>query len=83
MVARVTVLALVTVFGTWAYQEKPPLTAAEIMKQVAANQDREQKARTQFVYDETVHRVMRRKDGKLLRSFMVRHKTARARNAMY
>ncbi len=32
------------------------------MERVAENQDREQKARTQFVYEETVHRVMRRKD---------------------
>ena len=40
---------------------------AGIMKRVAQNQDREQLARNQFVYEQKVHRTMRRKDGKLLR----------------
>jgi hypothetical protein len=42
-------------------------TAAEIMHRVAENQDREQKARNQFVYEQKLHRTMRSKAGKLLR----------------
>ena len=64
---RVVVLAGITAFMTFAFENGPPLTATDIMKRVAENQDREQKARTQFVYEETVHRVMRNKNGKLLR----------------
>ena len=37
------------------------------MKRVGQNQDREQDARNHFVYQQNVHRTMRRKDGKLLR----------------
>ena len=66
-VVQITILAVTAVFTTFAFEDGPPLTAAEIMMRVAENQDREQKARTQFVYEETVHRVMRNKDGKLLR----------------
>jgi Ni/Co efflux regulator RcnB len=54
---------LVGAFGPTA---APRLTAAEIMARVATNQDRDQQARNQFVYDRKVHRTMRRKDGKLL-----------------
>jgi hypothetical protein len=67
MAVRIVVLTLVTAFTTFAFEIGPQLTAADIMKRVAENQDREQKLRTQFVYDEILHRVMRRKDGKLLR----------------
>lgn len=42
-------------------------TAAEIMQRVAENQDKAQKDRAVFVYDQTVHRTLRRKGGKLLR----------------
>ncbi len=42
-------------------------SAAEIMKRVAANQDRAQNARSQFVYQQKIHRVLRLKNGKLLR----------------
>lgn len=61
------VLIFATAFTALAFDDVSNLTAADIMQRVAANQDREQKARTQFVYEETVHQVMRRKDGKLLR----------------
>jgi hypothetical protein len=67
MVVRLMFIVVVIAFALQASPQEPPPTAAEIMKWVAENQDREQKARTQFVYDEMVHRVMRRKDGKLLR----------------
>jgi hypothetical protein len=46
--------------------DQQPPAAGEIMHRVGENQDREQKARTQFVYEQKVHRTMRRKDGKLL-----------------
>lgn len=64
---RMAFVAALTAAATLAFEDGPKLTAADIMQRVAANQDREQKARTQFVYDEIVHQVMRRKDGKLLR----------------
>lgn len=59
-------LALLT-FSGLAFQNKPHPSASEIMQRVAENQDREQKARNQFVYQEKLHRTMRRKNGKLLR----------------
>ncbi len=68
MPIRMVVLAMMAgAFTSFALGDGPRLTAAGIMQRVAANQDREQKARTEFVYEETVHRAMRRKDGKLLR----------------
>ncbi len=48
-------------------QDMSRLTAAEIMRRVAGNQDREQQARNQFVYEQKQHRIMRSKNGKLLR----------------
>jgi hypothetical protein len=61
------VLALLILcnFGSEDGPQQP--TAAEIMSRVAQNQDREQKARNEFVYEQKMHRTMRRKDGKLLR----------------
>ena len=47
--------------------EEPPPSAAEIMSRVAQNQDREQLARNQFVYEQKLHRTLRTKEGKLLR----------------
>lgn len=67
MKIRVFVLATLIAVAAVGGEEHPGLTASDIMKRVAENQDREQKARTQFVYEETVHRAMRRKNGKLLR----------------
>lgn len=45
----------------------PGLKADEIMKRVAANQDREQKERAQYLYDQHVKVVIRRTNGKLAR----------------
>jgi hypothetical protein len=59
-------LALLTC-SALAFQGPPVPTAAEIMHRVAQNQDREQKARNQFVYEQKLHRTMRSKAGKLLR----------------
>jgi hypothetical protein len=60
------VLALLTFCGLVA-NDRPQPTAAEIMHRVAENQDREQKARDQFIYEQKTHRTTRGKDGKLLR----------------
>ncbi|MGC2661710.1 MAG: hypothetical protein WA324_27450 [Bryobacteraceae bacterium] len=62
----ITALAFLILFGLTAEDQSQP-AAVEIMSRVAANQDREQQARNQFVYEQKVHRTMRRKDGKLLR----------------
>ena len=43
------------------------LSAPEIMKRVAENQDREQKARAAFLYEETIRVDTRRTNGKLAR----------------
>jgi hypothetical protein len=48
-------------------QTQTPPSASEIMRRVAENQDREQKARSQFVYEQDMHRTMRARNGKLLR----------------
>lgn len=45
----------------------PSLSAAEIMRRVAENQDREQAARNQFIYQQVIHRSARHKDGKLIK----------------
>ncbi len=66
MSGRIVLLALCTACVMVASEDGQSMTAPAIMKQVAANQDREQKARTAFVYEEHVHRVMRSKKGKLL-----------------
>jgi hypothetical protein len=44
-----------------------PLSAAEIMRRVAENQDREQAARNQFIYQQVIHRTARHKSGKLIK----------------
>ncbi len=44
-----------------------PMTAAEIMQQVAVNQDKAQQARAQYLYDQHVKVVIRRTNGKLAR----------------
>lgn len=43
------------------------LTAAEIMAKVAANQDRSEQARKQYVYRQHIHVVTKKTNGKLLR----------------
>ena len=60
------VLILLTV-SLQGFEDAPGLTAPEIMRRVAENQDREQETRKRFVYEQKLHRTMRQKDGKLLR----------------
>jgi hypothetical protein len=57
-------LLAVAAFGS---ENTPPPSAADIMKQVAANQDRGQKEREKYVYGEHVRVIIRRKGGKLAR----------------
>jgi hypothetical protein len=42
-------------------------SAADIMKKVAENQDREQKERARFIYEENIRVTTRRTNGKLAR----------------
>ena len=44
-----------------------PLSAADIMARVAANQDRSVALRKEYVYDQHVHSVSRETNGKLMR----------------
>ncbi len=44
-----------------------PMTAAAIMARVAANQDRSEKLRSQYVYQQRIHVATRKSNGKLLR----------------
>jgi len=45
----------------------PSLSAAEIMRRVAENQNREQAARDQFIYQQVIHRTARHKNAKLIK----------------
>ena len=48
-------------------QQEPRLSADEFMKRVAVSQDREQKARLNFLYEENLRVTTRRSNGKLAR----------------
>ncbi|HLH03740.1 MAG TPA: hypothetical protein VKX25_13285 [Bryobacteraceae bacterium] len=58
---------LISLVTLLAFQTLAPLKAEEIMSKVATNQDREQRARNEFVYEQKMHRTYRGKDGRLLR----------------
>ena len=70
---RVNVLAIVLVAAYSAAQDSPaqsvqePLTADVIMARVAANQDRSDALRKQYVYCQHIHIVTHRSNGKVLR----------------
>lgn len=51
----------------FAAGQAQPLSAAEIMKKVAENQDREQKTRAGFLYEQDIRVDTRRTNGKLAR----------------
>ncbi len=61
---RLVVFAVVVLLGESSALAQ---TAAEIMKAVAANQDREQKERSSFIYEQNVKVDSRRTNGKLAR----------------
>ena len=48
-------------------QDKLPITADDIMKQVAANQDRAEASRRQYIYKQHVRVASRKTNGKLMR----------------
>ena len=64
-------LSFVPVFcsalSAFCAENTPPASAADIMKQVAANQDREQKERSNYLYGEHIRVIIRRGGGKLAR----------------
>jgi len=49
-------------------EQAPPLTAQEIMKRVAANQDRAEEQRRAWIYQQKIHIDTRRTNGKLIRT---------------
>jgi hypothetical protein len=59
--------SLLWLFHALAADGTAPLGAAEIMRRVAENQDREQAARNQFIYQQVIHRTARYKNGKLIK----------------
>jgi hypothetical protein len=62
----IAAIVLLAIFGP-GLSDTPEPTAVEIMHRVAKNQDREQKARNEFVYEQKMHRITRDKNGKLLK----------------
>ena len=66
---RNTLLMFTALCAACAYaaENAPPPSAADIMKQVAANQDREQKDRENYLYAEHIRVMIRRSSGKLTR----------------
>ena len=62
------ILACMSIAG-WSQEAKPsePLTADQIMAKVAANQDRSEQARKQYVYRQHIRVVLNKTNGKLVR----------------
>ncbi|MGH9396848.1 MAG: hypothetical protein ACRD18_08370 [Terriglobia bacterium] len=52
--------------GSLVCAENPPLTAETIMARVAANQDRSNTLRSEYVYHQHIHAVSRKANGKLM-----------------
>ena len=63
---RILAVFLLAVFASARAQEVRTLSADEIMARVAANQDRAEELRKQFVYKQHVHVVSRKTNGKLM-----------------
>lgn len=74
---RVTILLAALLLACAAHSKasvtETHLTAAEIMKRVAENQDRAQSDRCNYVYEQTVRVSVRRKNGKLARDETTRY----------
>ena len=60
-----TLFALGSACCLMAADGEPPLSADQIMKKVAENQDRGQVERARFVYEQSVYVTTRRTNGKL------------------
>lgn len=65
--SRILLIALLLTSGYGAAETPAPLTAAEIMAKVAANQDKSQELRKQYVYEQRIIIASRRTNGKLMR----------------
>jgi hypothetical protein len=65
--SRLTVFFLLVCLGSAAYAEDSSLTAADIMARVAANQDRSDKLRAEYLYHQHIHIVTRKANKKLIR----------------
>ena len=66
---RIMTLAAVLLFGAGSLfgADQAPPSATDIMKKVAESQDREQQARTSFIYEESIRVTTRHTNGKLAR----------------
>jgi hypothetical protein len=62
------ILAIFLCSGVWsAAEDNLPVAADQIMQRVAANQDRAETSRRQYVYKQRIHVVSRKTNGKLMR----------------
>jgi len=64
---RLFAVFLVAGLGSLLGTENQPLTADAVMAQVAANQDRSDKLRSEYVYRQHIHIATRKTGGKLMR----------------
>jgi hypothetical protein len=64
---RLIAVLLLAGLGSQQGAEDQPLTAAAIMGRVAANQDRSDKLRSEYVYKQRIHIATRKTNGKLMR----------------
>ena len=64
---RTLVVFLFAGLSVWQAAANESLTAENIMDRVAANQDRSEKLRNQYVYQQRIHVVTRKTNGKVLR----------------
>ena len=61
------ILWVAAVLPVFALNDQPALTAGDIMARVAANQDRSEQLRKNYVYKQHVHVVTHKTNGKLMR----------------
>jgi hypothetical protein len=64
---RTLVVFLFAGLSVWQAAANESLTAENIMDRVAANQDRSEKLRNQYVYQQRIHVLTRKTNGKVLR----------------
>ena len=64
---RVLWLMMLAPLGVLSAGDQPVPSVEEIMARVAANQDREEKARAEYVYQQRIHVASLRTNGKLAR----------------
>ena len=64
---RLSWVLLLASLGTLARADQPSPSVDEIMARVAANQDRAEQARAEYVYQQRIHVATLRTNGKLAR----------------